>query len=262
MNSVNKTLYIPLYGKAYVSRRGILLSDPDAEAIWEKSAFPLKGKSASKWLAFYMGMRAAVFDRWLRDKLAAHPQAIVVHLGCGLDSRCHRVHHGQTPWYDVDFPEVIRERQLHFSAREGYRMIPGDLREDAWLESIPAGGRAIIVMEGVSMYLRPEELNSLLGRLANHFSHVELLMDCYSTFAAKASAVKNPINDVGVTQVYGLDDPAAAAEGTGLTFLEELDMTPEDMIGQLQGMEKMLFRKLYAGRTARKLYKLYAYSSK
>ena len=112
------------------------------------------------------------------------------------------------------------------------------------------------------MYLRPEELNALLGRLAQHFSHVELLMDCYSTFAAKASAVKNPINDVGVTQVYGLDDPAVAAEGTGLTFLEELDMTPDDMIGQLQGMEKMLFRKLYAGRTARKLYKLYAYSSK
>ena len=27
MNNVNKTLYIPLYGKAYVSQKGILLSD-------------------------------------------------------------------------------------------------------------------------------------------------------------------------------------------------------------------------------------------
>ena len=31
MTNVNKTLYIPLYGKALVSRRGILLSDKKAE---------------------------------------------------------------------------------------------------------------------------------------------------------------------------------------------------------------------------------------
>ena len=37
MNNVNKTLYIPLYGKAYVSRQGILLHDPKAEAIWAAS---------------------------------------------------------------------------------------------------------------------------------------------------------------------------------------------------------------------------------
>lgn len=32
-------------------------------------------------------------------------------------------------------------------------------------------------------------------------------MDCYTTFAAKASKIKNPINDVGMTTVYGIDDP-------------------------------------------------------
>ena len=31
MNNVNRTLYIPLYGKAYVSRRGVILHDPKAE---------------------------------------------------------------------------------------------------------------------------------------------------------------------------------------------------------------------------------------
>ena len=32
MNNVNKTLYIPLYGKAYVSKKGIILPDKKAEA--------------------------------------------------------------------------------------------------------------------------------------------------------------------------------------------------------------------------------------
>ena len=63
MDNVNKTLYIPLYGKAYVSRKGIILQDMKAEEIWEKEGFPLKGKSKSKWLAYYMGMRSAVLMR-------------------------------------------------------------------------------------------------------------------------------------------------------------------------------------------------------
>ena len=62
MNNINKTLYIPLYGKAYVSQKGILLSDKKAEEIWAAEGFKLGGKSKSKWLAYYMGIRSAVFD--------------------------------------------------------------------------------------------------------------------------------------------------------------------------------------------------------
>lgn len=40
MNEVNKTLYIPLYGKSKVSKQGIILNDPFAEEIWEKESFP------------------------------------------------------------------------------------------------------------------------------------------------------------------------------------------------------------------------------
>ena len=69
MDNVNKTLYIPLYGKAYVSKKCILLDDKKAEEIWDAEAFPLKGKSRSKWLAYHMGMRSAGFDQWLRQQL-------------------------------------------------------------------------------------------------------------------------------------------------------------------------------------------------
>lgn len=59
MNQVSKTLYIPLYGKSYVSKKGILLHDPKAEEIWEKEGFTLKGKSKSKekycWIAIPCG---------------------------------------------------------------------------------------------------------------------------------------------------------------------------------------------------------------
>ena len=119
MNSVNKTLYIPLCGKAFVSRKGIILHDPKAEEIWETEQFPLKVKAKSKWLAYYMGMRSAVFDDWLKEKTDNRENAVVIHLGCGMDSRCLRVSTQGHQWYDVDFPEVIAERRRYFSESAG-----------------------------------------------------------------------------------------------------------------------------------------------
>ncbi len=257
MNEVNKTLYIPLYGKAYVSRKGILLHDPKAEQIWAAEGFPLKGKSRSKWLAYYMGMRAAVYDRWVEEKMAQNPNAVVLHIGCGMDSRAVRVDRKGRTWYDIDFADVIEERKRYFREEDGYRMVAGDVREKSWLERIE-GEETIVVMEGVSMYLAPEDRDKLMERLCGRFQRVFLLVDFYTHFAAKMSKVRNPINDVGVTLVYGLDDPHEA-ETPQLKFVKRHDMTPADMIGELSGMEKSIFRKLYAGKIAEKMYRLYEY---
>lgn len=260
MDNVNKTLYIPLYGKAYVSRRGVILRDPKAEEIWAAEGFPLKGKSKSKWLAYYMGMRSAGFDRWVEARMRENPEAVVLHLGCGMDSRCARVASGGNLWFDVDFPDVIRERQRYYRESPGYKMLGSDIRSDSWLEQVPRG-HGIVVMEGVSMYLSSEDLARTVAQLASHFASLSLLVDCYTEFAAKASRVRNPINDVGVTRVYGLDDPKIL-EGSGVSFLEELEMTPADLMAELRGMEGKIFRTLYGGGIARKMYRLYSYEKK
>lgn len=44
MDNVNKTLYIPLYGKAYVSKKGIILQDKKAD-----TGMP-RGSCYSYWL--------------------------------------------------------------------------------------------------------------------------------------------------------------------------------------------------------------------
>ncbi len=261
MNSVNKTLYIPLYGKAYVSKRGLFLEDRKAEGIWAAEGFPLKGKSKSKWLAFYMGIRSAVFDDWTRQQMEDHPDAVVIHLGCGMDSRVLRVRTGAHTWYDVDFPEVIEERKQYYSESAGYKMIAGDVRDKAWLEAIPEVQNAIVIMEGISMYLTTEERKTLMENLSARFEKIALLVDCYSSLAAKMSKYKNPVNDVGVTEVYGMDDPGMLEQG-GFVFGGEHDITPQSYIDQLKGMEKQVFSKLYAGSFAQKLYRLFEYAKR
>ena len=253
MNNVNKTLYIPLCGKSYVSKRGIILNDTKAEEIWQAEGFPLKGKAASKWLAFYMGMRAASFDRWTGKQLREMPEACVLHLGCGMDSRNLRVGDETHTWYDIDFPDVIGERKKYFAETANYRMVGTDVRN---LEL--TGEAAVVILEGISMYLTREELLRLLRGLCKGFSQVAVLMDCYTDFAARASKFKNPINEVGVTEVYGLDDPKLLEE-SGLSFVCEHEMTPADLINQLEGLEKKIFRKLYAGTAAKKLYRMYEF---
>jgi O-methyltransferase involved in polyketide biosynthesis len=259
MDNVNKTLYIPLYGKAYVSSRGLLLEDKKAEDIWKAEGFPLKGKAKSRWLAYYMGMRSAVFDCWTEEQLESCSDAVVLHVGCGLDSRCIRVEAGECQWYDVDFPEVIAERKRYFEETESYHMIGSDIREEGWLSEIPEGKTAVIVMEGISMYLQRSELREVLNRLKTHFGEVRVLMDTYTVFAAKVSKYKNPINEVGVTAVYGLDDPKELEKGTGLVFRQEHSLTPDPLIRQLPGREQGFFRSMFAGKMAKKLYRLYEF---
>lgn len=258
MNEVNKTLYIPLYGKSYVSQKGIILNDKRAEEIWAKEGFSLKGRSKSKWLAYYMGMRSRVFDDWVVEQIEDKENATVIHIGCGLDSRIERVGAEASLWYDVDFPEVIAERKKYFSETDSYRMLGADVSRGGWLNAIPEAKNAIVVMEGVSMYLSPDQLSLLMRELCAHFERISLLADFYTTFAAKASKIKNPINDVGVTQVYGIDDPRSV-EVDNLVFVWEYEMTPARLIDELSGMEKRLFKSLYGGKMSKRLYKLYEY---
>ncbi len=261
MENVNKTLYIPLYGKAFVSQKGIILSDKKAEEIWEKEYFPLKRRSRSKWLAYFMGMRAAVFDRWVKAKTAQYPGSVVLHLGCGLDSRAVRIGEVDALWYDVDLPPVIAERRRHYRETDTYRMLSFDIGESALVEALPLAKRAILLLEGVSMYLPPDALQQALKSITSRFAHASVLLDCYTPLAAKMSKIKNPINDVGVKAVYGMESPCVLEKETGLDFIGEHELTPAYLIDELCGSERFIFKHHYAGGVSKKLYKLYEYEA-
>lgn len=261
MNSVNKTLYIPLYGKSFVSKKGIILADKKAEEIWETEGFALKGKAKSKWLAYYMGTRSAVFDEWLKQQMQNMPNAVIIHLGCGMDSRIIRVGTKNHKWYDVDFAEVIEERKQYYAESDNYKMIAGDARDCDWLTAIEEKQSAIVVMEGISMYLTAPEMRELADKLCSHFESVVLLVDAYTSFAAKMSKLRNPINEVGVTEVYGIDNPEAY-QSDELAFVKEHPMAPQKYIDELQGFERFIFAKLYAGSFSKKLYRLYEYQKR
>ena len=58
---------------------------------------------------------------------------------------------------------------------------------------------------------------------------------------------------------YGIDEPRVLEDKTGLSFVEELDLTPTYLVDELRGMEKAIFKKVFAGNMAKKMYRLFEF---
>lgn len=262
MNEVNKTLYIPLYGKAKIHQKKIILADPYADEIWSKEGFPIKGKSKSKWLCYNMAMRARVFDDWARRMIKEHPKATVLHIGCGLDSRCLRVNLSETRWFDYDYSDVIAIRKKYYKETDYYSMKNLDASNEEELYSLPDAESVIVVLEGISMYLTNEQMAQLFRILSEKYNDVHILMDVYTEFGVKASKYKNPVNDVGVTMLYGIDSVIPLLKGTNISFQAEHSFTPDYLVNELKGFDKWFFNLLFTGKMYRKIYRLFELQTK
>lgn len=109
------------------------------------------------------------------------------------------------------------------------------------------------------MYLTVDEMKNLTDNLCAHFESISLLVDCYTSFAAKISKHRNPINDVGVTEVYGIDDPKSY-QSDKFAFVKEHTMIPQKYVDELKGVERFIFSRLYAGGFSKRLYRLFEYA--
>ena len=104
-----QTLLITLHAKTVESRSpNSLLKDRFADQVLARLDYDFKPLDLGPDGAISMAMRAKAFDDWTRAFIEKHPNAVVLHLGCGLDSRVFRVDPPpEISWFDVDFPEVI-----------------------------------------------------------------------------------------------------------------------------------------------------------
>lgn len=257
MENVNKTLFIPLYGKSQVSKQGIILNDAMAEKIWEAEAFPIRGKSKSKWLTYNMAMRARVFDDWTTAMLRLNKDALVLHIGCGLDSRCLRIKEPYRRWIDGDFQDVITLRKKYYEESESYQMRVFDASDAKQVELLPDSDTAIVILEGISMYLTNEQVNGLFVALQEKYANIHILLDVYTEFAAKASKYKNPVNDVGVVTLWGIDDIRSVLTNTEIKVVEEHSFTPFNLVDELKPFDRVFFKMMFTGSLYRKLYRLW-----
>ena len=157
----------------------------------------------------------------------------------------------------ADFPEVLSLRRKYYSENTAYRMLAMDASKAEQVDRLPEGETAIVVLEGTSMYLTCDQVRQFLQALERKYARLHILMDVYTEFGARASKYKNPVNSVGVTQLYGIDDMGALLNGTGIHLKAEHSFTPERLVRELKPVERLLFKAMFAEGLYRKIYRLY-----
>ena len=262
MEAASKTLFIPLYSKAYVSSRGLILHDPKAEEIWEQEQVQLDRKARSRMIAYYSAMRVAVFDRWVQRKLLQHPDALVVQIGCGMDTRQSRIGRAATNWIDVDLPAVIEQRKRYFSESDQYTMMAADAATTEWVDDLPDAHTVIVILEAVFMYIPRTEFERLGIALAKKFEHVEMVLDTYSEGLVKMSNryAAHPVRQLGATLENGMSNPEVLGERIGIPFRRIIEMVPPKLVKQLPFLDRLAFTTLFTLNFSKRLYRMYEFS--
>ena len=220
-----QTLLITLHAKAVESRLpDSLLKDRFADEAIRRIDYDFSLLDIGPDVAISLAMRAKAFDDWTRAFLKTHPDAVVLDLGCGLDSRIFRVDPlPEISWFDVDFPEVIEIRQRVYPVRDkGYRMIGASVTAPGWLEQVPGGRPVMIVAEGLMPYLPSEEAPKLVARLVAHFPSGELAFDGYSRLGLEMLRLTPQVRATGAEVHWALDDARTLEKAVpGLELVEE-----------------------------------------
>lgn len=261
LNNVSKTLFIPLLGKATMSKANIFLHDPKAEEIVSKIDYDFGSLKQTKWLSMYMSLRARIIDELCNKYILKHHNVTIIHLGCGLDSRNLRINQNYGIWYDIDYKNVVDIRKHFYKANPKYKMIGSSIVDFKWLEQIDNSENILIVMEGLTMYLTEEEIKSLITCINKKFDNVHIIFDAYSKKGVKMSKVKNPVNQMSAEVKYGIDNPEEF-----LLLNKKLEYVATHFIRQennkLPWLTKFIFNNLYCGKISQSIYKIYEFNLK
>ncbi|KAF6832149.1 o-methyltransferase domain protein [Colletotrichum musicola] len=209
--------------------------------------------------------RARMFDICTERFLLRNPgPATVLHLACGMDSRCYRVKwqgEGRV-WIDADKEDVVElRRQVLNDPEPGkgeYRLIHPNIHDEEWLREakIPRDRPVLVLMEGLSMYLTPEEMHGLVRRVVTYFRQAgvrgEMRFDAVGSLSYYAInyVFRTPFKTMGTRFNWYLDNPRHLEQVVpGLRFLDRVLFMPDfirhGLIGLVLGFFSWLFELVF-----------------
>ena len=213
LGSVQKTLLLPLWGRAVETRKpNPMLLDEAAVRIIGDVGYDFSTIAARMSFVTQLAWVARCLhaDRTLRALLSEHPEAAVVNLGCGLDTTFERVDNGRLRWFDLDLPDVIALRRLFICESERRRFVSASLLETNWLECLDREHLVFFLALGVLYYIQEDALKSLLTAIADAVPSSQLLFDACSQTGLRI-ANQRVIRDGGMSKdarlVWALENP-------------------------------------------------------
>ena len=178
LNNVPETLLYPLKSR-YVEtkKKDGLISDPKSVEILD--ALDYDPTRSNLYVISQLGvcLRTLIFDEQVFKFLQAHPDGIVVNVGCGLDTRFPRIDNGRVLWFDLDLTEAINVRRHFFQETDRHRFIAKSALDPSWADAVPKGRPVLFVVEGLSFYFTEEENRRMLTIIQQHFPGADCLIE-------------------------------------------------------------------------------------
>lgn len=184
LEDVSETLLMTLYARARESQRPDgMIKDDRAVAMVNQIECDFSRLRMQRHDEVAVIVRMNKFDKHVRDFLARCPDAVVVHIGCGLDTRFERVDNGIVDWFDLDMPDVMALRQKLISSEcSRYHTLATSVFEQGWLEEVSRfkPRHFMFVAEGVMPYFEEAQVKSLLLKLRDYFPGCEFICDAHT----------------------------------------------------------------------------------
>ena len=237
-----ETLLIPLYAKAQPDNP--LFFDPKSQEILRHVDYDFSHLSIPYKTVLLVCQRAKKLDMVTRAFLAEHANGVVLHLGCGLDSRFWRVDNGKVDWYDLDMSPVIELRQRFYPMSERYHLIASSVTNLEWVRRVDATGRPVLaIAEGLLMYLNENDVKILLLKLQGTFSGCRLIADVFSRMTARSATRHPSLKHTGASIGWGIDDPhMIKAWSSDINLIEEWYFTQDPDLDRLSTGYRLAYK--------------------
>lgn len=117
-------------------------------------------------------------DRQISQFLCRHPEAWIINIGAGLDTRFYRLDNGRCRWIELDITEHLLIRQKLFHPSERYEQYCGQADDLSWLPElrIPDRVPVLIVCETALLDFSQRQVAQFVRTLAGHFNQAHLCM--------------------------------------------------------------------------------------
>ncbi len=233
LEGVSETLLMTLYARARESQRpNGMIHDDKAVEMANKIAGNFSRLRMQRHDEIAVIMRMRKFDNYVRDFLTRNPDGVVVHIGCGLDTRFERVDNGRLEWFDLDMPAVMELRQkLISNESKRYHTLAASAFEDGWFQEVSQYKPRpfMFLAEGVFPYFEEAQIKSLFLKLRDHFPGSELVCDAHTPFVIWADNMHLALAGVKARLHWRLKHGRDVEDwGEGICLLDEWNYFEED----------------------------------
>ncbi len=200
--NVGKTLFIPLLARARAQQFNIPFEDLKAVTLAQEYELA-RHISLSSFFSKACIIRAHAFDEWAKAQLGSN--GVLISLGAGLCTRHQRLQRDlqNAPTFEVDFPEVIAMKKELYGEGPAQHFIPSNILDEAWALEVKKilknQGRDncnfCITLEGVGMYLTPEQVTTLVDLLKRQFPGAQFAFDYIASFLVSRAYLLKAVND-------------------------------------------------------------------